>query len=327
MLTRYEEYLKYHPDNFGRFEASESLAYKNGFLEDPIVEKWVEMFKKALKQKYPGMIFTTPVFSHIPTINVDSAFAYLHKGLIRTLAATIKNIFNREYKEIYLRYRTLLRRVSDKSDNFDYLETILSERSNKPVFFFLSGRYSRFDRNISLQKKAMKNLVAHVAKFACTGLHPSYLSNRELHLVGKERERLESCINASVECSRQHYLKLQFPQTYHNLIKHGITEDYSMGYATRPGFRAGTCTPYNFYDLSKDKETTLKVYPFQTMDTTFQTYLLQTPEEAQEKILHILHKVKEVGGIFISLWHNDTFATTETGIRWRKVFENVLTLT
>ena len=45
MLSRYEEYLPHIKDEYGRFEAKESLAFKYGFLEIPIVDKWVQILK------------------------------------------------------------------------------------------------------------------------------------------------------------------------------------------------------------------------------------------------------------------------------------------
>ena len=32
LVSRYEEYLEYQPDEYGRYQASSSLAFKNGFL-------------------------------------------------------------------------------------------------------------------------------------------------------------------------------------------------------------------------------------------------------------------------------------------------------
>jgi hypothetical protein len=324
LLSRYEEYFKFQPDEYGRFEANESIAFKHGFLEEPVVELWVEMIKKALKQRYPEMAFCEPEFKHIPTIDVDSAFAYLHKGYFRTMAATVKNALKRDFSEISRRFLTLTGRTPDMFNNFKYLEDLLKEKDVPPVFFFLSGEYGRFDKNIPMRKKAMKKIVSEVASFAEIGLHPSYASNHAHFLFELEKQRLEKCLNGPVHKSRQHYLKVRFPQTYHDLIKYGMNEDYSMGYATTPGFRAGTCTPYNFYDLSKERETTLKIIPFQTMDTTFTTYLKLTPEEAEKKIMNLLEKVKSVRGTFVSLWHNDTFAPNDRGLNWRKVFENVI---
>lgn len=46
MLTRWEEYVNKARDSHNRFPATESLAYKQGFLDRPIVNEYLEEFKK-----------------------------------------------------------------------------------------------------------------------------------------------------------------------------------------------------------------------------------------------------------------------------------------
>jgi len=75
-------------------------------------------------------------------------------------------------------------------------------------------------------------------------------------------------------------LRLNLPDTYRNLIDEDITDDYSMGYAALPGFRAGICSPYNFYDLDIEVETKLRVHPFMVMDGTLKDYMKLTPTDA-----------------------------------------------
>ena len=41
LVSRYEEYLDFKPDNHNRFPATESVLYKNGLLEIPLVNQWV----------------------------------------------------------------------------------------------------------------------------------------------------------------------------------------------------------------------------------------------------------------------------------------------
>ena len=60
-----------------------------------------------------------------------------------------------------------------------------------------------------------------------------------------------------------------------------------MGYASYPGFRAGTCSSFNFYDLATECETDLVVFPFAVMDVTLQQYLSLTPHEALDRIKNI----------------------------------------
>src|SRR5580693_8408721 len=53
MVTRYEEYLPFTPDSHGRFKATDSLAFKNSFLQIPVVDNWLNLFKIVLQKKFP----------------------------------------------------------------------------------------------------------------------------------------------------------------------------------------------------------------------------------------------------------------------------------
>ena len=47
MLTRWEEYVNRTRDNHNRFQATASLAYKQGFLDRPIVNEYIEEVKNV----------------------------------------------------------------------------------------------------------------------------------------------------------------------------------------------------------------------------------------------------------------------------------------
>lgn len=96
-----------------------------------------------------------------------------------------------------------------------------------------------------------------------------------------------------------------------------------MGYASQSGFRAGICTPYYFYDLKKETATNLKIIPFQVMDVTLRDYLGLKPGEAIRKIEQLMEEVKNVGGIFVSIWHNETVNDSGHWEGYREVFEKM----
>ena len=97
-----------------------------------------------------------------------------------------------------------------------------------------------------------------------------------------------------------------------------------MGYPSQTGFRAGTCTPFHFYDLRKEAETPLVIYPFQVMDRTLKDYMKLRPAQAINKINEIIGEIRAVNGTFISIWHNDTFSDAGEWQGWLEVYENLL---
>jgi hypothetical protein len=99
-----------------------------------------------------------------------------------------------------------------------------------------------------------------------------------------------------------------------------------MGYASLPGFRAGTCTPFYFYDIDKESVTSLKVFPLTIMDGTLKDYMHLNPQQAIQIITELMEKVRAVNGTFISLWHNDSFSDGGRWQGWLKVYKDMLTM-
>lgn len=99
-----------------------------------------------------------------------------------------------------------------------------------------------------------------------------------------------------------------------------------MGYASQPGFRAGLCTPYPFYDLSSETATKLMVVPLAIMDGTLRDYLKMQPDSALQVISTTIQAVRDVNGTFVSLWHNDAYSNHGAWSGWRRVYEELMRL-
>jgi hypothetical protein len=97
-----------------------------------------------------------------------------------------------------------------------------------------------------------------------------------------------------------------------------------MGYSSQIGFRAGICTPFLFYDLTKEEITDLKIFPFAFMDVTFIRSLKLTPKQALFEIKKIITEIKNVNGTFISLWHNETFSNINEYKGWRFIYQEMM---
>lgn len=135
---------------------------------------------------------------------------------------------------------------------------------------------------------------------------------------------MEGITNMPVSKSRQHYLRIELPKTYQQLIDLEILEDFSMGFASHTGFRASTCTPFYFYDLDFEIQTPLKVYPFCLMDTTLNDYMKLTPKQSLGKIRDLRNEVKDVNGTFITLFHNESLSDYLRWKGWKRLYESML---
>jgi hypothetical protein len=324
LLSRYEEYMPFEPDRYGRFEADQSLAFRTGFLEEPVIDQWLMLFKKSLQQKFPDLVFPGQTFRFISTFDIDNPWAFRNKGLLRNVAGSLKALLQGRSSDFRQRLSVLRGALHDPFENYEYIRSIEMKYQFTSIFFFLFGDYDRLDSNFALNTPHFKNLVQQIGQDHKTGIHPSFRSNDQARLLPIEHKRYSTILGKSPAISRQHFLILRLPETYRRLIEMGIKEDYSMGYASYPGFRAGTSSPFNFYDLAAECETDLVVFPFAVMDVTLQQYLSLTPHEALDRIKEISKQVKLVDGTFLSLWHNESLSGQGIWNGWREVFEGML---
>lgn len=324
LVSRYEEYLPHVQDVHERFSFGESLAFKNGFLEKPLVNIWAFKFLELLKNKFPNYNYASREFKIISTIDVNMAFVFKHKGFVRTTGGFLKDLLNFKFINFRNRLLTILKFREDPYDTFSKLLKIKGENKVYTIFFFSIGDYTTFDKNISSSNINFKSLIKSVADYAKVGLQPSYFTFKNLEKLKKEKKRLEYIINRPVTCARQHYFRLSLPETYQNLIDVDMKEDYTMGYEKAVGFRASTCTPFYFYDLDYEIQTPLKIYPFAVMDITLKQHMRLSNEDSLSKILEIKNEVKKVNGIFISIFHNETLSENEYWNGWSDIYKTTV---
>lgn len=324
-LTRYEEYLPHIRDKFGRFKPESSALFQHGLLAKPVVDIWALEFGKRLgiqvnpkKRKY---VFQT-------TYDVDAAWSYLHKGFFRTAGGFVRDLLAGNYDEIKHRHRVLRKKETDPFDSFELQFRLQEEFHLKPIYFIHCGDYDTNDKSISIRKDAFKALIKHIGDHADVGIHPSYSSYLDRERLQIEVERLSSVLNREVTKSRQHFLRMTLPRSYQCLVELDITDDYTMGYASQVGFRAGTATTYRFYDLENDMATSLWVHPFAAMDGTMNDYLNLNITDSYNLLSKLVDEVKKVGGTFIFLTHNETLGGQKRWTGWpemyRKMLENFL---
>ncbi len=318
LISRYEEYLPHTKDMYGRYSHENSLAFKEGFLQLPLVNIWVKHFFVALKKKFPDLNVAFPSFNFVPTYDIDIAYAYKYKGFVRNIGSFLKSPSTE-------RVKVLAGLLKDPFETYGWLNESHQKNNLQPLYFFLvAEKNSRYDKQILPHKNAMWLLVRQHAKKYTLGIHPSWQSGDTFSLLKKEKAYLEEMSEKKITHSRQHYIRFNLPEGYQKLINSGLTEDYSMGYGSINGFRASVASAFYWYDLSKEEQTDLQIHPFCFMDANSFYEQRYTAVQAYEEILHYYKVCKDVNGTLITIWHNNFLGEAKEFNGWKEVYEKFI---
>ena len=320
IISRMEEYYNKDYDEHHRFISSNSILVKLNLEQNPIVDQWCFSLLSQLNAKFNVELTSPRKFYQYSTFDIDNAYAFKGKSLSRSVGSFLKDLISFRYYKLKQRLEFLLGKTKDPYDNYDYILEFLKTNHLKSIFFFLLGDYAKMDKNINHNHPYIINLIRSISKNHLIGIHPSYKSFNNLETLKMEISRLDQITSKTI-ISRFHFLKFTLPKSYQILLKSGIKQDYSMGFSDRIGFRAGTCTPFYFYDLENECITDLKIFPFAYMDGVLNDKLKFTPEYSSKLISKIKQEVKKVNGTFSAVWHNESLSNQDRWKRWRSVFE------
>ena len=308
LVTRYEEYLYFEPDEYGRFKASSSVAFRNGFLQVPVIDLWIKELTKVLLKKFQTLTFKRNKYRSVLAIDADHPFESQRIGLLigGLLDFKKKKSTESEYND---------------HDVFQYLLEKIKHKGLDTRFFFCVGKSSKYDHNPSWKNERYRTLISNIAGKYETGLHPSFKAASDYSLMSGEISRLRKILTHDVTSSLLHYVKLSFPHSYRDLFRAGIKSEYSMGYPDEPGFRAGIARPFCFYDVDTDVATGLKIIPFQYSDNSFNNF---SATQIIDVIIKLIRETKNAGGLFVSSWHISSLNGKAKMNERREVFEFML---
>ena len=162
LVSRYEEYLAHQKDIYGRYAHTNSLASREDFLKMPLVNIWVKDLVNKLSFKYARFTVRYARFKFVPTYDIDIAYSYTHKGLLRNMAGLFRSP-SAERLQVLAGYK------KDPFNSYAWLDALHATYDLHPLYFFLVARNNgRFDKNILPNKEAMwKELLSLIAATNC----------------------------------------------------------------------------------------------------------------------------------------------------------------
>jgi hypothetical protein len=190
-------------------------------------------------------------------------------------------------------------------------------------FFLLSGPYSmkrygtRYDIRWHSAKRHIEMIKAHGMNI---GLHSNYYA-QESNAYTIEAKVLSEAVESEIIAHRHHYLRFNSKTLWNSLEKARIKYDFSVGFTTKMGFRAGMGSAYHAYDWVQDKESPVIEIPLIYMESHEH---LQQSERTLELMENLLKKVQNIGGTVSILVHPIQFAIDE---RWFGFYKEMMRIT
>ena len=305
LLSRYEEYLPHVKDDLGRFPASESVAFQEGFLQYPVVDIWAYKFKEILQERFPEISLANREFHTQAIIAVEHVFNFKNKGFLRSLAGMHLDIIKLQFSKVLDRIQVLMRIKKDPLNIFEDLIVFIKEHKVSLQFMFQLSDFSIYDRNINYNRNPYRSIIKYVGDYAKVGLMPGYFALEDLKTLRKEKLRMENTVHTPLESVINAKYNLNIPEFYTFLNELEIPQDYSMGYPETAGFRAGTCSPFFFYDINTESTLALKIHPY-----VFNSNIVEKMDFGQltSDIGKMLSEVKKVDGSFKAVFKNQDFS-------------------
>ena len=305
LLSRYEEYLPHVKDEFGRFPPTESTAYSESFLQKPVVDIWSLKFLDILLERFPDLEHKTKTYKPSTVIATQHCFAYRNKGILRLLIGAINDLVRFDLRKVTDRFRVWFHLKKDPYSVFDDLVELIKTHRANFLFMFQLSDFSIHDRNIGHNRIPHRAIIKSVGDYSKVGLLLGYNAVDDIQVLRKEKLRMEEIVHSNLDNVLNFQYNLNLPENYNNLTELEIDHDYSMGYPDKPGFRAGTCSSFLFYDINMEVTTPLRIHPY-----VFSSACLEelSKTKTNEILTHLLLEVKEVKGTFRSIFRNIDFS-------------------
>ncbi|APC79060.1 TPA: polysaccharide deacetylase family protein [Clostridium botulinum] len=332
MLTRYEEVLlwdRIDKDLYGRFPSTESLAYKEEFLDIPIVNEyiewlwnWIDSFSLGYMRKN---IWGKYDFAACLTHDVDTPFKYIY-----SLKNDIKNLKIKKtalaYRDIFLHTLSNVEYKKDSFYTFDYMRKIEKKYNFTSSFYFMTGGETSYENFYKMDDERIIKLIDELNNDNCEiGYHYSFNSFDNLYKRKEEKDLLDKYTKDKKYGGRNHYLRFKASDSWRVSEEVGLLYDSTLSYADKVGFRCGICSPYKVFDITQNKELNLWEIPLILMEGSLKDkkYMNLNCDKAFEEIKKKINIVKKYKGVFTLLWHNSSF-DKENWTGWKKVFEDTM---
>lgn len=303
LLSRYEEVNPPSRDAHDRFEASASMAVRDGYLDRPVVDEYGLALEFVMRALIPGFKprprrLRVKISHDIDEIGIPFSprNAAVQLFARRSIATGLRDLASRVTSVM----PGSLRQVME-------ICGLVEKHGLRSAIYWKASAPGPYDSGYSLTDPRVAEIIARARdRNIEMGVHPGYDTLHEPEMLLEEVDRCRAAIGQEQIGGRQHYLRWH-PETWAHWERCGLVYDSTVGYADRVGFRAGTCVPYFPWSWLQKRRVNLIEIPLVMMDRTLTSasYMGLTPDQSLDTLKTLMRRCQVVGGVLTLLWHNN----------------------
>jgi hypothetical protein len=252
----------------------------------PLVDEYSRLICKTLQLPMPEVRFAKINLTH----DIDTL------GKYHSFRGVLGGIKRGEWHEVW---QSLTDIKKDPDYSFPWLIRQDKQVAGAQMIYFAkdtTGRgYDYPQYNLNGSEWQQTRLMLENSG-AIIGLHSSY---NDRHLPEHDRGGINR------QYHRSHYLKCSI-RRMQQLADAGVTDDYTMGFPDRIGFRLQTTRPVRWFNPLTMTLTNLTLHPLTVMDVTLhaERYMHLGEDEAYFLCQELFDRVRNLNGELTLLWHN-----------------------
>ncbi len=313
-ISRAEELINPQRDEHGRFLARHSMLGQNDRLSIPLIDEYSRVLMKALDLPLPAPGFATINLTH----DIDILTQYRH------LRGAVGGFLRRQGKEVFAAWRDI---HQDPAYTFEWLmeqdlKVVKRHPQTRMIYFAKHTPGKGYDYpQYNLRGKDFQDLAHTLTEHgALLGWHSSYYEQ----LSTNKLDDFFKLYTLNFKLNRCHFLNCSIDKM-RTLAAAGVTDDYTMGFADKAGFRLQTTRPVRWLDPVTFELTDLVLHPLTVMDTTLasEQYMHLDEEQAFYYCQQLLDRVKQYNGELTLLWHNTNVKTAYLGVLYATLLETL----
>lgn len=154
--------------------------------------------------------------------------------------------------------------------------------------------------------KDLLSLANHKYEF---GLHQSCEAWKCSNEMKRQMNKVSNSLGLPIKSCRQHWLRFSFKDTWLAQYNAGFSEDTTLGFNDRIGFRNGLALGMNLNLIDKNFESGHMIVPMVLMDSHLYDYLTLNDSQRKQIIKRIIDEVRLVGGKISIIWHQHTLGS------------------